>query len=78
MHRQHQFAAHFDKSFVAAKINRLPIPGGARTGLRQLVARLFTRHTDGQITRDEWLKALRQFWTSTDPDAPGNTLFGRY
>jgi Ca2+-binding EF-hand superfamily protein len=33
---------------------------------------------DGQIAPDEWLKALRQFWTSTDPDAPGNTLFGRY
>jgi Ca2+-binding EF-hand superfamily protein len=33
---------------------------------------------NGEITTDEWLKALRQFWTSTDPDAPGNTLFGRY
>ena len=33
---------------------------------------------NGQITPDEWLEALRQFWTSADPDAPGNTLFGRY
>jgi len=33
---------------------------------------------NGEITTDEWLEALRQFWTSTDPDAPGNTLFGRY
>jgi hypothetical protein len=33
---------------------------------------------DGEITLDEWLEALHQFWTSTDPDAPGNTLFGRY
>lgn len=33
---------------------------------------------NGQITPGEWLEALRQFWTSADPDAPGNTLFGRY
>jgi len=33
---------------------------------------------NGSITPDEWLEALRQFWTSTDPAAPGNTLFGRY
>jgi len=33
---------------------------------------------NGEITTDEWLRALREFWTSTDPDAPGNTLFGRY
>ena len=33
---------------------------------------------NGEITPDEWLEALRQFWTSTDPDAPGTTLFGRY
>ena len=33
---------------------------------------------NGEITTDEWLEALRQFWTSTEPAAPGNTLFGRY
>jgi Ca2+-binding EF-hand superfamily protein len=33
---------------------------------------------NGHITPNEWLEALRQFWTSADPDAPGNTLFGRY
>jgi Ca2+-binding EF-hand superfamily protein len=33
---------------------------------------------DGKVTAAEWLEALRQFWTSTDPAAPGNTLFGRY
>jgi Ca2+-binding EF-hand superfamily protein len=33
---------------------------------------------DGSITTDEWLEAVRQFWTSTDPAAPGNTLFGRW
>jgi len=33
---------------------------------------------NGEITTDEWLRALREFWTSTDHDAPGNTLFGRY
>ncbi len=38
--------------FVAERINRLDLPRGAREGLRGLVMRLYSRHTDGRITRD--------------------------
>ena len=35
------------------------------------------REGDGTISFDEFVEAGREFYTSTDPDAAGHTLFGR-
>ena len=32
---------------------------------------------DGGISFEEFIQAGKEFYSSTDPDAPGNTLFGR-
>jgi Ca2+-binding EF-hand superfamily protein len=34
-------------------------------------------NADGHLTRDEFALLWRQFWTSDDPDEPGNHLCGR-
>jgi predicted heme/steroid binding protein len=33
---------------------------------------------DGQVTRSEWVDLMGQFYNSSDPDAPGNWLFGPF
>lgn len=38
--------------------------------------RLLDSTGDGYLTRDELSTAVRQFYTGTDPEAPGNHLFG--
>ncbi|GAA4906390.1 Ca2+-binding EF-hand superfamily protein [Stackebrandtia albiflava] len=39
--------------------------------------RLLDTDRDGHITTDELREAISQYYTGTDPDAPGNFLFGR-
>jgi Ca2+-binding EF-hand superfamily protein len=36
----------------------------------------FDRNGDGYVTRDELIALVREFFLSSDPDAPGNLLFG--
>ncbi len=38
--------------YVGRRIDKLSLPSRARAGLRRLMQRLYTRHTDGRITRD--------------------------
>ncbi|MFD8985363.1 EF-hand domain-containing protein [Streptomyces sp. NPDC059564] len=35
-------------------------------------------HAKGYLTREEWRGAVAEFYQSTDPDAPGNWLWGPY
>lgn len=37
---------------------------------------LFDSNGDGQISRDETMVRLREFFCSSDPDSPGNAFFG--
>ncbi|MEU8431522.1 EF-hand domain-containing protein [Streptomyces sp. NPDC029216] len=39
--------------------------------------RTLDRDGDGRLTLDEWLKTAMEFFTSTDPTAPGNRILGR-
>ncbi|MFD4156945.1 hypothetical protein ACFWR4_29895 [Streptomyces hydrogenans] len=32
---------------------------------------------DGSLSAEEFVRALTEFWSSTDPDAPGNWWMGR-
>ncbi|MGR4880454.1 EF-hand domain-containing protein [Streptomyces sp. LARHCF249] len=41
------------------------------------VFRALDRNGDGRLTLDEWLEAAIEFFTSTDPAAPGNRILGR-
>lgn len=40
--------------------------------------RRIDRNGDGQLTVDELLDAVRDYYTGTDEDAPGNLLFGEF
>jgi WD40 repeat protein len=53
---------------VGQEINGLPLPRGARNGLRALIARLTTRHADGRITRDlVAARDLKDAWKDRTP-----------
>ncbi|MFY0605829.1 MAG: EF-hand domain-containing protein [Cyclobacteriaceae bacterium] len=39
--------------------------------------KVIDRNQDGQISMDELLSAAKEFFTSSDPEAPGNYLFGK-
>ncbi|MGW5423808.1 EF-hand domain-containing protein [Streptomyces sp. NPDC003943] len=41
------------------------------------IFRTLDRDGDGELTLDEWLEAAMEFFTSTDPEAPGNRILGR-
>jgi Ca2+-binding EF-hand superfamily protein len=49
--------------------------GVAETDADQTFRRL-DRDGDSFVTQDELIQALQEYFTSTDPDAPGNSLYG--
>ncbi|MFI8825176.1 EF-hand domain-containing protein [Streptomyces sp. NPDC053431] len=40
------------------------------------IFRILDRDDDGELDLDEWLTAAMEFFTSTDPEAPGNRILG--
>jgi WD40 repeat protein len=54
--------------YVGQKVKDLPLPSGARDGLRALIGVLYTRHRDGTITRDlAPARDLQAAWKGTVP-----------
>ncbi|MFD7974520.1 EF-hand domain-containing protein [Streptomyces sp. NPDC059071] len=59
-----------------AEFTRLYQALGVPQSQAEEIFRTLDRDDDGELTLDEWLTAAMEFFTSTDPQAPGNKILG--